>query len=147
MKNPNPMITTIVVAVVTAALAFYGGMHYQQTKASTIGQNVGFRQFNRGVGGPGGARGGMRQGAVGEITAIDAKSMTVKMPDGSSKIVFFDTSTKVAKTVDGATSDLKIGTSVAAFGTNNSDGSVTATTVQLNPNFGRQMGGTPTPSK
>lgn len=55
------------------------------------------------------------------------------MQDGSSKIVLFSDFTTYNKTSEGSKSDLKVGEKIAVFGTDNSDGSVTAQSVQLNP--------------
>jgi hypothetical protein len=80
-----------------------------------------------------------RGGAVfGSILSMDDKSVTVKLSDGSSKIVLFSDSTTYTNTIDAAKSDLKVGENVAVSGTSNSDGSVTAASVQINPKF--QMG-------
>lgn len=51
-----------------------------------------------------------------------------------------------SKTAIGAKTDLKIGDNVGVFGTTNSDGSVTAQTVQENPSFGNLRGTGATPS-
>jgi hypothetical protein len=71
----------------------------------------------------------------GEIIAADEKSITVKLQDGSSKIVLLSDKTEINKTASTTKEDLKVGEKVAAFGTENSDGSVTAQSVQLNPRF------------
>lgn len=127
MKNNNLLIT-IVAVIIVGAVAFYGGMQYQKTQ--------------RGAGAGGFARqGGMmgRLGAngtrpvTGDILSVDANSMTVKLADGSSKIVLLSTSTSINKAAKGSVSDLKAGEKVAAFGTANSDGSITAQNIQLNP--------------
>ncbi|MBP9687109.1 hypothetical protein KBD68_00430 [Candidatus Woesebacteria bacterium] len=130
----NPVVITAVVAIVVAAAAFFSGMKYQQMKTGSIG-------FTRGANMVGarngqGMMGGNRQGfggVSGEVTANDGTSMTVKMSDGSSKIVILSDSTTVSKTSDGAKADLSVGAKVAVFGPSNSDGSVTAQNVQLNP--------------
>lgn len=67
---------------------------------------------------------------------MDDKSITVKLQDGSSKIVLLSNTTAYNKSATGAKSDLKTGEKVAVFGTENSDGSVTARDVQLNPRTG-----------
>jgi hypothetical protein len=59
--------------------------------------------------------------------------MTVKLNDGSSKIVLLTGTTSINKAATAATSDLTVGETVSAFGTTNSDGSITATNVQINP--------------
>lgn len=76
----------------------------------------------------------------------DDKSITVKLQDGSSKIVLLTDTTSISKSTEGSKSDLKTGEKVAVFGTENSDGSVTAQNVQLNPILRGFMGGTPSGS-
>lgn len=78
-----------------------------------------------------------RGGVIGSIISMDDKSITVKLADGSSKIVLFSDATTYSNTVRAAKSDLKVGENVAIFGAANSDGSVTATEIQLNPEFFR----------
>jgi len=99
---------------------------------------------------PGGARGTNARGAgggavAGSILSVDSNSMTVKMQDGSTKIVIFSGSTIYSNTTSASQADLKVGAAISAFGTPNSDGSVTATNVQINPmNFRPQ--GSPAPA-
>lgn len=86
-------------------------------------------------------------GVVGEIIAKDDQSITVKLEDGSSKIVLLSSDVTVTKSDTGSSDDLQIGTKVGAFGSTNSDGSVSAANIQINPMM--RMGGfnnTTTPS-
>ena len=48
----------------------------------------------------------------------------------------------ISKSVDAPKTDLKVGSKVAVFGTNNSDGSQTATSIELNPRL-PNLTGTP----
>jgi hypothetical protein len=59
------------------------------------------------------------------------------LPDGSTKIVLLSDTTTVNKATTGTLSDLTKGQQVAVFGQENSDGSVTAQTVQINPILGK----------
>jgi hypothetical protein len=141
MAKSNQTLIVITFILVTAG-AFFGGMKYAESKsaASTAnknglvglqnGQGQNFRGQNGGFGR--GANGG---GTSGEILSMDDKSITVKLRDGGSKIIFFSPSSKITKSVDGAVSDLKVGESIMAAGTANSDGSLTAQTIQLRPNM------------
>lgn len=134
MKNNT--IITIVLVVIVGAGGFFAGMKYQQSKQPTFS-----RQFGGGLGGrateqpQGGiSRGGFRP-VNGEIISSDDKSITVKMQDGSSKIVLLSDKTEINKAQQVELIELKVGEKVAVFGTENSDGSVTAANIQLNPMF------------
>ena len=115
--------------------AFFAGMKYQQSKSSQVPTgNFGAFGQRSGRNGQNGQNG---QNAVrpisGEILSADDKSITVKLQDGSSKIVLLTGTTIYSKSANGAKTDLKVGDRVAAVGTANSDGSVTAANVQINP--------------
>lgn len=137
MKNKYIMITVVVIIIGIAV--FWGGMKYQENKSA--GSNSS-RQFLGGAGRQGGQNNQGRFGAggrpvAGEILNLDEKSITVKLTDGSSKIVLLSDKTTINKASEASKTDLKAGTRVAAFGTENSDGSITATNIQLNPQLGR----------
>ena len=140
----NKNILTGIVVVAVAGVSFWGGMTYAKSKTPTPGNFVGANaaggmggQFRNGQGGQaGGARGGMMGGAVtGEVISKDDKSVTVKLRDGGSKIVFFSASTQVSKMASGVMEDVKVGEQITVTGTTNSDGSVIGTTIQLRPAF------------
>jgi hypothetical protein len=131
----NTIIISIVVAIVVGSGAFYGGILYGKNQTASarqqrlIGQLGQGGQFNR-QGRAGQAGGGL---ANGDIIAKDDKSITIKLRDGGSKIVFLSGSTEIMKSVDGAVSDLSVGQSVMVSGSTNNDGSITAQAVQLRP--------------
>jgi hypothetical protein len=129
----NKTIITVILVLVVGAGGFYAGMKYQQNQRG----NLANRQFGNNVAGARtGTNGMMRQGfrpVNGDILNADDKSITVKLTDGSSKIVLLTDKTEVSKAAAATKTDLTTGTKVAVFGTENSDGSVTATTIQLNP--------------
>jgi hypothetical protein len=137
-KPMSKMIPAFVVAlVVVAGVSFYAGMRYQQSIGGTYVMSQNRGNFN----GPGGTAmmrggGGNRNAAgfaTGEILSKDDTSITLKLRDGGSKIVFVSPSSQVMKSSAGTLADLKIGDSVLANGTPNPDGSVTAQTVQIRP--------------
>lgn len=127
--NKN-LIITILLVVIVGAVGFFAGIKYQQSKQPSFAN----RQF-------GNAQGITRQGGGGanfrpvngDIIASDDKSITVKLQDGSSKIILLSNSTTINKASEATKADLAVGQKVAVYGTNNSDGSVTAQNIQLNP--------------
>lgn len=145
-KAMRPLVTTIVVSILVAGIAFFGGMKYQQNKAPLNGTGRFMANGqNRGGMNPGGMRGGLRP-SVGEVLSVDDTSVTIKMQDGSTKIILLSTATTYSKSNSGTKSDVTKGTTIAVFGTENADGSLTAQNVQLNPMAPRMMGGTGAPS-
>jgi len=133
----------VITAVVVGALAFYGGMQYQKSQRvnfrgadgpGNFMMGGGQRGGNGGFGGQSGQR-MMGQGfrpVIGEIISADDKSITVKMDDGSSKIVLISDTTSINKTDPGSKTDLTVGTKVGVFGADN-NGTVTAQNIQINP--------------
>jgi len=121
----------IIIAVVVGAAGFFGGMKYGQsqnsasTQQSSALQTTG-RRFS-------GVAGGSANGNLvnGQIISMDDKSITVQLRTGGSKIVFFSTSTQVVKSVAGSVKDLLNNENVMVTGTQNSDGSITANSIQL----------------
>jgi Domain of unknown function (DUF5666) len=125
------LIITIVAVVVVGAAAFYGGMLYGKsssgaaspTAAAYRGANGAFR----------GTTGVANRGAMGQILSVDSQTITVSVAGGGSKLVLYSPDTKISKTVSGGASDLAVGTNIVATGTTNSDGSVSATDIQIRP--------------
>lgn len=125
------IIIPVLLVVAFSAGSFFGGMKYQQSKQPAF-----LRQFGGGQGMRAGQGQGSRQGfrpVNGEIISNDEKSITVKLQDGSSKIVLFSDKTEINKAATATKEDLKTGDKVMVVGTENSDGSVTAQNIQLNP--------------
>ena len=131
--------------IVIAGGAFYGGMKYEDHVVAQAAP-ANFRnltpeqrqqraaQFGAGAG-RGGANGANGNFTVGEIISRDDKSITLKLRDGGSKIVFYSSSTSVQKNAPGSATDLTTGEQVSVMGSANSDGSVTAQNIQLRPNI------------
>jgi len=132
MKKFLPLILIVIIGVGIGA--FYSGMKYAESKALSDRQQR-MQQFSTNFGGfhlgPGSSQRGGSGFVVGEIIAKDDKSVTVKLQNGGSKIVFLSNSTEITKSAAGTLSDLEVGKSVIVNGTANSDGSITAQTIQL----------------
>lgn len=121
------IIILIILILVAGAAGFFGGMKYQQSQRAASP-----RQFGMMGNGSNNRANGFRP-VAGNIISLDSKSITVQQNDGSSKIVFLSGNT-VINTVATASADiLKAGVRVSVFGVTNSDGSVTAQNIQINP--------------
>jgi hypothetical protein len=132
----NKTIALIIGVVLIAGGSFYAGVKYNQSSAKSGARN--FQTFGGAQGQFAGRRGTGANAAgagflTGTIIAKDDKSITVKSRDGGSKIVFVGNSTMVMKAATGSIVDLSIGQDVTTTGSVNSDGSVTASSVQIRP--------------
>ena len=141
MKNTT--IIMILLCVVFGAGGFFAGMKYQGSKSSSAGGQFAGRFTGQGgqgrTSGTGSRAGGVRP-ITGSILSADQNSITVKLQDGSSSIVLLSSKTTINKAASASAADLTVGSRVSAFGTANADGSMTATSVQINP-MGGGMGG------
>src|SRR3989338_613651 len=131
MKNKK--IVAAAGVIVAAVAIFFGGVYYGKSTVSNCPGSGNFeqRQFimnNQKTGGN--AIGGA---VSGEVIEMDDRRVTVKTADGGSKIVFVSTSTIVTKNAEGNMDDLKIGERVSIIGSSGSDGSVSASSIQIQP--------------
>jgi len=127
----------IAVLVIVAGGAFYAGIKYGQTKQTADRGNFnpaamsgGYITGDKNGAGRANGNGGFTSG---EIISKDEKSLTVKLPDGGSKIIFFTENTPIVKSAEGTNADLAIGEQVSVSGTANSDGSLNAKSIQIRP--------------
>jgi len=126
MNKKIHMITAPIAVVIIVALSFYLGMNYGK------GQNTKPSFANGNFQGARNARGG--NFISGDIISKDNNSITVQLPTGSgSKIIFYSGTTQINKSASGTADDLSKGTSVSVTGTTNSDGSITAQSIQIRP--------------
>lgn len=145
MKNNT--VVVIVSVILALGLGFFSGMkyaEYQQSQRFTGNRSMqnGLGTSNQGLDGSNQARNGLNgRPIVGEVISKDEKSITVKTQDGGSKIVLLSSDTSISKTAEGTLTDITVGANVGVFGTENSDKSITAQNIQLNPQF--KMGSSP----
>lgn len=126
MINLNKNVLTVILLIIGLGAGFFGGMQYQKSQAGN-GRNG---AFTRRLG-----NGQNAQAIRGSIDSIDNNSLTVKLMDGSGKIVLLNEQTTLEKNATASASDLKSGENITAFGTQNSDGSVTAMNIQIGGGF------------
>lgn len=138
------IILIIIALVIVGGGAFYGGMKYGQSK-NPLGnfsrqdfQNLSSEERQKlfeGSAGEAFQGSNERKGGAGflsgEVISKDEESLTIKMPDNSSKIVFLSASTTVSKMTDGLIKDIEVGKQIMVSGTQNSDGSYSASNVQI----------------
>ncbi|MBI5732249.1 MAG: hypothetical protein HY982_02725 [Candidatus Magasanikbacteria bacterium] len=141
----------LVTIIVVGGGAFYGGVKYAESKnprgqfSRADFQNLSpeerrerLQELGANAGGSrGGLGGGQRGGAGGFITggiiSKDDRSVTIKLQDSGSKIVFLSDSTEITKFAEGTLTDLEVGKNISVNGAANPDGSLTAQTIQLRP--------------
>lgn len=99
------------------------------------------------------ARGGFRtdsSGSVfaGQVSAINGSDITLQLSNGNSEVVLYSSSTPVAEPTNVPISKVVTGSNIVVMGTKNSDGSVTASSIEIgNGGFLRGFpGGGQTPS-
>ncbi|PWB38678.1 MAG: hypothetical protein C3F02_03125 [Parcubacteria group bacterium] len=130
-------ITILILLVLVGGGAFYGGFTYAKTKNTSASGAANFRNLAAGQGQRTGRANGFGSGGFinGNIIAKDDKSITVKLQDGGSKIVFFSGTMQVMKSVAGTKDDLQNGQMVMVTGKTNTDGTINADNVQIRPNL------------
>ena len=133
MKKNKKIVGLVILVVVIAFASFFVGYKCASSKKpsfsqSTFGQH-GMNGNNPGMKGNGGF-GGL---TVGEILSKDAQSITLKLRDGGSRIIFFTDKVVVQKMTDGSVADLVVGKQISVTGTTNPDGSINAQSVQIRP--------------
>lgn len=148
MKRGLAIGIMVAIAVVVGVGAFFGGRassgtpspteavkvltNLSQQQRAQLLQNgsLGALFGNRtGTSGTGANRGGGF--TAGSIVSKDATSITVKLSDGSTKLVLYSGSTTIGQFTTGTANDLATGKEVTVTGTTNSDGSITATRIQI----------------
>ncbi|HEX7651252.1 MAG TPA: hypothetical protein VF439_00850 [Candidatus Paceibacterota bacterium] len=145
----NQIIGALVILVVVAGGSFYAGQH--AAGAHAAGMRGGYAAGGMMMGGQGGAQQGLaaRTGGLsgartggagamgglvsGSIVSKDATSVTVSLTGGGSEIVYLSPSTTVMKSDAGSADDLAAGQNVVITGAKNSDGSVSASSIQIRP--------------
>lgn len=128
MKKYRVHIIWVVIALVALGGGFYWG---KASSAASRGSFAGTGTFGSSTRRIAGATGGGL--AVGTVLTIGSSSITLQLANGNSEVVFYSSSTPVSVPTTVSVSTLKAGANVMVAGTSNSDGSVTAQTIQVRP--------------
>lgn len=152
MKRSSTIVLAVAVGVVALAAGLFVGMSYgkghpsvetametvsnltpeQMAQLGTSGGGFPGGGFPGGAGGGGGGNGNAGGGfTAGSIVSNDGSTITIEMNDGSTKFVLYSGSTTIRKSAEGTSADLVAGENVVVTGSANSDGSITATQIQL----------------
>ncbi len=131
----NIAVALCIAIFIAGGTGFYGGMKYQETKIPSFPRQAGMNTFGAGRMGQNQAvRAGVGGRPIaGEVIGSDDVSITIKLQDGSSKIIFVSERTDINKASKGTRTDVQVGENVAVFGQENPDGSIAASSIQLNP--------------
>jgi uncharacterized protein YneF (UPF0154 family) len=130
--NKN-LILIIILLIFVGVGGFFGGMKYGESQALKNLTPEKMREiFQQTRGQFQTKRQRIAQGFIlGEVISKDEKSLTVKLPDGSTRIVFLSESTQILKSVQGNIQDIEIGKQVIVSGEQTTEGSLTAKTIQI----------------
>jgi len=123
----------ILIILLVGVASFYGGKKYAESDSKGTTDFSAMRQgVSKGIG-----RTRMASGSgaflQGSIINADQESITLKLREGGSKIIFIGESTKITKSIDGTLSDLEAGNQILVAGEENPDGSYTADNIRLEP--------------
>jgi hypothetical protein len=121
---------------IVAIIALVGGIFYGKSGTSSATARGSYASSTRSAAGRAG--GGF---VSGQIISVDSNSLTVSLANGNSQVVFYSSSTQVMKPTIVPASNLAAGTRVMIGGTPNSDGSLTAQSIQVQTGNGFPGGG------
>jgi len=135
MQKNKHILILIIGALLLSGISFYGGIKYSANKRMAnfrnftgrgeqmIGDNLALGQ--RGV------RGGLGNNITGEIISKDENTITVKLRDGGSRILFISGKTLIFKSASSTKDELIEGLQITGFGSANPDGSINAENIQI----------------
>jgi hypothetical protein len=130
--NTKQWVILIVVAVVFAGGGFFGGMKYQASKTPAVTARSGAAGAAGAFAGRRAAGGGAAGSFInGQVLSVNGSTITVTLANGGSQVAVLAPSTQYRKAVDGTSADVSVGSQVTITGTSNSDGSLTAQSVQI----------------
>jgi hypothetical protein len=137
--------STLVIWAIVIAVVFFGAGWYIKGSSSAPSATTAARSgFSGTFSGTAGARAGRTVAGgglvAGKIVSVDPTSISIQLPNSTSTtattgstVVLYSTGTSILKSVVGSSADLQVGNSVTVSGTTNSDGSVSANSIQIRP--------------
>lgn len=136
---------SIVLIIAALGLGFFGGMEYQMHKTRTFSFGSAnftgggrFRQVFNGSGQD-------KQNFIplrGQVVSTDNNTLTLKLTDGSTKLVILSGSTVFQKMSTASAADLKKGTTITVVGKQDTGGTLTAQNVSIGSMGMRKFGPT-----
>jgi len=121
-----------VALIVGIGVGYFGANALRPAVAqNTRGNFTGAASNFGGMRGASGAAGGRL--LSGTVAKQDAGSITLNTRDGSSHVILVTPATTVQKSVSGMLTDVSVGSTIIVTGSTNSDGSVSASSIQLRP--------------
>jgi len=130
MKKYTVHIIWVIVAIVALGGGYFWGKAAARPSFGSGSLTGTFGSSTRRTATGTAALGGLE---TGQVASIDSSSITLQLPTGSSEVVFYSSSTAVTKPTTVPVSDIAVGSTVMVGGTQNSDGSFTATSIQVRP--------------
>jgi hypothetical protein len=140
-RNGRRIVIFLLVTLVIAGGAFYGGMVYGKGQAQPTFAGAGIPGGGPNALGPGGtppagsARPGSAQAGMvmGQITEVTATTLTITDSNGKTTQINVSDTTLIEKQASVTLADLAQGETVMVSGSQQSDGSITARSVQVAP--------------
>jgi hypothetical protein len=141
----NKKSTLVVWAVVIAVVFFGAGWSISKSTSSSSSATSATAARGTYTGtfsGTAGARARTSGGGLvaGKIVSVDPTSISIALPNSTSTtattgstVVLYSSGTSILKSVIGSSADLQVGDMVTVSGATNSDGSMSATSIQIRP--------------
>lgn len=124
-----PGLVGVLLLLVVAAGAFYGGMRFQGMRSSGTRANFFANRGGADVANFGGGGGG-RRGSMGQIKSIEGNVIIVSTQQERLQVTVTD-ATKYQRLVDGKLDDLQVGANIIVRGESDANGVVNAVSIQL----------------
>ena len=129
--------TAVLIALLIAAGAFWGGAAVQRSRGSGSTALAGIAARFRGLGGTGGGAaggrlfggGGAAAGTVGTVTEVNGSTLYITNSSGALVKVVLNSSTKITRTSTAKSAQLSLGDTVVIQGTTAKNGTVSAASV------------------